>query len=79
MSELDISERARRILESSNRVVFEEPIRYRELVDPITFIIMLPFLPLYIIYMVFTHGRRRLAVTEIERTPTGWRILEYER
>ena len=84
MSEL--SEQARRLLEGEPIVerietpVEAQPSLFR---DPLTFILMLPFLPFYLLAMILSStqtSQRRIAVTEIERTPGGgWKIFEYER
>jgi len=84
MSTLDVAERARRLLEEKpSRIVIEEPTPQAEpTLDPILFLLILPFLPLYLLYMAFlttAQPRRRITITEIERTPTGYRILEIER
>jgi len=74
-SQEPISERARRLLR-------QRPIRIEEELlplDPLTLILLLPFLPLYLLLISLTQPRKRVAVTEIEKTPAGWRIIEYER
>lgn len=79
MSTVEIAERARKLLEEQpTRIVVEEPTPSTPS-DPIIFILMLPFLPLYFLYMAFmqtAQPRKRVTITEIERTPTGYRILE---
>lgn len=90
IEEIDLSTRAETLLtkrNNSTRYIIEEPTSARPSMplgmDPLTFILMLPFLPFYLIFNAIGGGsatQRRLAVTEIEKTPTGgWKIFEYER
>ena len=78
MSDLEY---ARKILygEEPKKIVVEEPAPSFPSLDPLTFILLLPFLPLYLLFQMFSQSRPRLTITEIERTPTGYRILEYSR
>lgn len=79
----DIAERATRLLDTGNRMVIQEPLRqFQGVGDPLTFLLMLPFLPFFLIFQAIQGGggTRRTAITEIERTTGGgWRIFEYER
>lgn len=52
----------------------------QSILDPITFILIFPFLPFYLFTLMFLNMyQRRISVVQIERTPTGYIILEYER
>jgi len=78
--ELEVADRAKRILRTRSGYVVEEPVYEREL-EPLVALLLLPFLPLILLYQVlisFSKPRRRIMITEIERTETGYRILEYE-
>lgn len=65
--------------------VVEEPVYEVPRLDPILVLVLLPFLPLvllaqylYSMQSIYARPRRRILITEIERTSTGYRILEYE-
>ncbi len=78
--ELEVADRAKRILRTRSGYVVEEPVYDRSL-ELLVALILLPFLPLILMYQVligFSKPRRRIVITEIERTETGYRILEYE-
>lgn len=52
----------------------------QSILDPLTFILIFPFLPFYLFTLMFLNmHQRRVSVVQIERTPTGYVILEYER
>ncbi|MEM1710526.1 MAG: hypothetical protein QW820_06515 [Sulfolobales archaeon] len=78
--ELELADRARRLLRTRSGYVVEEPV-YEGGLEPLVALLLLPFLPLILLYQVlfnFAKARRRIMITEIERTETGYRILEYE-
>lgn len=76
----EVADRARRIMRTRSGYVVEEPVQDRAYLDPLLLLLLLPFLPLILMYQVLysTKPRRRILITEIERTETGYRILEYE-
>ncbi|MEM0261748.1 MAG: hypothetical protein QXN17_03740 [Nitrososphaerota archaeon] len=74
----DLVERAKHIMNSRPTYVIEEPIYERLNIDPFMTILLLPFLPFILIAQAIIKPRRRLLITEIEKTQTGYRILEYE-
>ncbi len=87
---MELAERAQRLLEQPeqpNKIIIEEPTSSLQSplpgLDPLTFILLLPVLPFYLLFTMLSQqgqARRRFAVTEIDRTPTGgWRIFEYEK
>lgn len=78
--ELEVADRARQILRTGSGYVVEEP-AYERGLEPLVALLLLPFLPLILLYQVLvsvSKPRRRIMITEIERTETGYRILEYE-
>ncbi|MEM1868554.1 MAG: hypothetical protein QXU90_00370 [Acidilobaceae archaeon] len=83
--EVEVADRAERIMKTRSGYVVEEPVYDRFRLDPLLALILLPFLPLiliaqslYSLQSIYVKPRRRILITEIERTPTGYRILEYE-
>jgi hypothetical protein len=79
---MSVAEVAERILRrtSNGGYVIEEPAEIFRL-DPLTFILLLPFLPLYILANIFFSSAqsRRVRVTRIERLPEGgYEIIEVE-
>ncbi|MEM4049241.1 MAG: hypothetical protein QW750_08220 [Zestosphaera sp.] len=78
--DVELAERARRIIRTQSGYVVEEPNYERFRLDPLLAILLLPFLPFILIAQAIysIQPRRRILITEIERTQTGYRILEYE-
>ena len=75
----EVAEVAERIIKrSGGGYVIREPATPR--LDPLAFLLILPFLPLYILALAFTSmNSRRIRVTRIERTQSGgYEILEVE-
>lgn len=82
---MELAERATRLLEQPKSIIIEEPTPLQQSwprLDPLTFILLLPFLPFYLLFTLLsqTQSQRRVAVTRIEKLPGGgYEIMEYER
>jgi hypothetical protein len=77
----EVAETAERILNRSETggYVIQEPAEIPRL-DPLTFILLLPFLPLYFLAVLFQSSQRRIRITRIEKLPEGgYEIIEVER
>jgi hypothetical protein len=69
------------ILKNEGGYLIQEPTETPRL-DPITFILLLPFLPLYFLSIIFqsTFQPRRIRITRIEKLPDGgYEIIEVEK
>jgi len=79
----EVAETAETILKRSETggYVIQEPAEIPRL-DPLTFILLLPFLPLYFLAVLLQSlaPQRRIRITRIEKLPEGgYEIIEVER
>jgi len=78
----ELSDRAERLQRTASGYIIEQPSAPKlPYLDPLTFILILPFLPLYLLFVFMQSiGGSRITITRIEKLPGGgYEIIEYTR